>query len=109
MKKLLYIIPLLCMALVSCGGDDDNSSSSGSDSGNKNQNSTSKSIYATRLEVPKVMNGNNYLLLTRLGDGKVDVNYMESRNNYRLPNYHRLDASVNFHRNFKKGSRNFKD
>lgn len=76
MKKLLYIIPLLCMALVSCGGDDDNSSSSGSDSGNKNQNSTSKSIYATRLEVPKVMNGNNYLLLTRLGDGKVDVNYM---------------------------------
>ena len=33
------------------------------------------------------------------------VSFFESRNNYRLPNYHRLDASVNFHRNFKKGSR----
>lgn len=76
MKKLLYIIPLLCMALVSCGGDDDNSSSSGSSKDNRNLNSIDKSPYATRLEVPKVMNGNNYLLLTRLGDGNVDVNYM---------------------------------
>ena len=31
--------------------------------------------------------------------------YISSRNNYRLPNYHRMDFSVNFHRNFKKGKR----
>ena len=31
--------------------------------------------------------------------------YVSSRNNYRLPNYHRMDASVNFHRNLKRGKR----
>ena len=31
--------------------------------------------------------------------------YVSSRNNYRLPNYHRMDVSVNFHRNFKHGKR----
>lgn len=31
--------------------------------------------------------------------------YVSSRNNYRLPNYHRMDISVNFHRNFKHGKR----
>ena len=31
--------------------------------------------------------------------------YISSRNNYRMPNYHRMDLSVNFHRNFKRGKR----
>ena len=31
--------------------------------------------------------------------------YISSRNNYRLPNYHRMDASVNFHRDLKRGHR----
>ena len=31
--------------------------------------------------------------------------YINSRNNYRLPNYHRMDASINFHRNLKWGHR----
>ena len=30
---------------------------------------------------------------------------MSSRNNFRLPNYHRMDVSVNFHRKFKRGKR----
>ena len=31
--------------------------------------------------------------------------FVDSRNNYRLPNYHRLDISANFHRFFKRGYR----
>ena len=31
--------------------------------------------------------------------------FVDSRNNYRLPPYHRLDLSVNFHRFFKRGYR----
>ena len=33
------------------------------------------------------------------------LTYLESRNNYRMPNYHRLDLSVNFNRKFKRGER----
>ena len=34
-----------------------------------------------------------------------ELSYMEGRNNYRLPNYHRLDLGVNFHRQFPKMTR----
>ncbi len=30
---------------------------------------------------------------------------IESRNNYRMPAYHRLDIGINFHKKFKRGSR----
>ncbi len=30
------------------------------------------------------------------------ISYVSSRNNFRMPNYHRADVSVNFHRKFKK-------
>lgn len=33
------------------------------------------------------------------------IPYVSSRNNYRLPNYHRMDVGINFHRNFKHGKR----
>ena len=33
------------------------------------------------------------------------VNFVESRNNFRLPSYHRLDISVNFHKKKKYGTR----
>jgi outer membrane receptor for ferrienterochelin and colicin len=33
------------------------------------------------------------------------VNYVEGRNNYRMPNYHRLDLGANFHRKFKRAHR----
>ena len=33
------------------------------------------------------------------------VSYVASRNNYRMPSYHRMDASVNFHRQLKHGKR----
>ncbi len=33
------------------------------------------------------------------------VNYIEGRNNYRMPNYHRLDLGANFHRKFKRAHR----
>ena len=33
------------------------------------------------------------------------INYVSSRNNYRLPAYHRMDASVNFHKQLRHGIR----
>ena len=30
-----------------------------------------------------------------------DLSYISSRNNFRMPNYHRLDLGANFHRTFK--------
>lgn len=34
-----------------------------------------------------------------------EVGYISNRNNYRMPNYHRLDASFNFHKKLKYGKR----
>ena len=31
-----------------------------------------------------------------------ELSYVEGRNNYRMPNYHRLDLGVNFHRKFRR-------
>lgn len=33
------------------------------------------------------------------------VPYVESRNNFRMPNYHRMDLSLNWHKNLKHGKR----
>lgn len=33
------------------------------------------------------------------------VPYFESRNNYRMPNYHRMDLGINFHKKKKRGTR----
>lgn len=33
------------------------------------------------------------------------IPYVSSRNNYRMPNYHRMDVSVNFHKKLKYGKR----
>ena len=33
------------------------------------------------------------------------VTYVESRNNYRMPNYHRMDVSLNWHKQLKHGRR----
>ena len=33
------------------------------------------------------------------------ITYVEKRNNYRMPNYHRLDLSANFNRKLKRGER----
>lgn len=40
-----------------------------------------------------------YNPMTRGGAGQLA--YFEGRNNYRMPNYHRLDVGANFHRRFK--------
>ena len=41
------------------------------------------------------------------GDGSYwsAINYVDSRNNFRLPAYHRMDVSVNFHKKKKHGIR----
>lgn len=36
------------------------------------------------------------------GYGVGQLSYIDGRNNYRMPNYHRMDASINFHRQFKR-------
>jgi hypothetical protein len=36
------------------------------------------------------------------------VNYFKSRNNYRMPAYHRMDISINFHKEKKHGTRTWK-
>ena len=33
------------------------------------------------------------------------VDYISSRNNYRMPNYHRMDISLNWHKKLKHGKR----
>ena len=33
------------------------------------------------------------------------VPYVSSRNNYRMPNYHRMDVSINFHKKLRRGQR----
>ena len=33
------------------------------------------------------------------------LGYVESRNNFRMPSYHRMDVSVNFHKRLKHGTR----
>ena len=35
------------------------------------------------------------------------LSYIEGRNNYRMPNYHRLDLAANFHRQFKPWGKRF--
>ena len=37
--------------------------------------------------------------------GSSNITYYESRNNFRMPNYHRLDVGVNFHKDKKWGKR----
>ena len=37
--------------------------------------------------------------------GNYDIEYYGSRNNYRQPNYHRLDIGINFHKQKKRGVR----
>lgn len=73
-KHYLYIIVMLCMALVSCG-DDGDIKDGGETSNNVNANTTEKSHYATRMEMPKVEKGNNYLLLVK-EDGSIGVNFI---------------------------------
>jgi hypothetical protein len=38
-------------------------------------------------------------------NGSASVNVIEGRNNYRMPDYHRLVLGVNFHRKFKRARR----
>lgn len=52
--------------------------------------------YPVAQEDPEDYEGNGY--------GQ-SVNYIEGRNNYRMPNYHRLDIGANFHRKFKRARR----
>jgi len=68
----------LPLALTACGGDDDdNTGGGGSATANANANGTDKSVYATRIEVPHVMKGNNYLFLPKLSVDLADgVNYI---------------------------------
>lgn len=73
MKQIRFYAMLLVAALaMSACGDDDDTGKGGEL--NRNANTTEKSQYATRIEMPKVQKGNNYLLLTKTDD-QYGVNY----------------------------------
>lgn len=73
-KYLSYILIALPLCLTACSDDDDNSGSTGN-SLNRNANTTEKSQYATRIEVPQVKKGNNYLFLVKESKS-IGVNYI---------------------------------
>ena len=50
--------------------------------------------YPVASDDPNAYDGNSNLSNT--------LSYVSSRNNFRMPNYHRADISVNFHRKFKR-------
>lgn len=70
LKLLLFALPLV---LTSCG-DDDSEGGSGSKDINRNANTTEKGLEASRLEMPKLKKGNNYIFLVR-STGDIGVNY----------------------------------
>lgn len=65
---------LLMLATVMGACSDDNNNNTPSGPVNQNANDVSKSQYATRIEMPRLHQGNNYLILTRV-DNEIGVNY----------------------------------
>lgn len=68
----LFFTLLIALTAVSCGDDD---TTAGGGTTNANANTTEKSSYATRMEVPRVERGNNYLFLVKQ-DSEIGVNYI---------------------------------
>lgn len=66
---------LIAFLAVCCGGDDATTGGDTKPGANANANTTEKSSYATRLEVPRVEKGNNYLFLVKR-DSEIGVNYI---------------------------------
>lgn len=82
LKSNILLIMLLPLALCACGGSDDDDdditsggTSSQSDNVNVNANNTDKSQYETRMEVPGVLKGNNYLFLVKQTE-EYGINYI---------------------------------
>lgn len=71
--RLIYLLLALPMAFASCSSDSENGGSN-TDKTNKNANTTEKSEYATRIEMPQLKKGNNYLLLVKTSND-IGVNY----------------------------------
>lgn len=72
MRKLLCLLFALPLVITSCGDDEGSGISKNT---NANANTTEKSLHATRLEVPKVAKGNNYLFLVK-ESADIGVNYI---------------------------------
>ena len=74
-KIYKYLAIALCaLSLTACGGDDDDDSTGSAAEKNVNANDTQKSDYATRLEMPKILGGTNYLVLAKTTDD-IGLNY----------------------------------
>ena len=71
-RKYPNIILLAALLLFAACGEEETTVSP--ESVNKNANTTEKSQYATLLEMPKVQNGTNYILITK-SDEEIGVNY----------------------------------
>ena len=73
-QYLSFLLIALPLTFTACGGDDDDDNSSNGTTLNANANTTEKSQYATRMEMPKLHKGNNYLLLVKT-TADIGVNY----------------------------------
>lgn len=70
--KLYAMLLIAALAMSACDNEDDNATAGYA---NRNANTTEKSKYATRLEVPQIKKGNNYLLLVKESKS-IGVNYI---------------------------------
>lgn len=70
--KLYAMLLIAALTMSACDNEDDNTAAGYA---NRNANTNEKSQYATRLEVPQVKKGNNYLLLVKESKS-IGVNYI---------------------------------
>jgi hypothetical protein len=75
---------------------------------NKNINASLTWIYGTGNAVSLNSKQFTTQVFPFLQDGQERLTYYETRNNYRMPPYHRLDVSFNFQKEKKHGTRTWK-
>ena len=77
-RLLTILLTLAALSFTACGGGDDDGDGGGSTkpdtNANTNKNNTTKSSYATNIEMPHLMSGSDYILLTKTSSD-IGLNY----------------------------------